>query len=69
VSFSRDGIAVGIRSAAEAATFGAELSDRPRRDALAVTQRLALGDRLGPLDGRAAERVADVLERLVHGAR
>jgi hypothetical protein len=69
VSFARDGIAVGIRSAAEAATLGADLSDPERRAALAAQQRAALGDRLGPLDGRAAERVARIVERFVRGAR
>ncbi len=61
VTFARDGIAIGVRSRDEAAAAAAQLLERANRNDLVARQRAALGDRIGPLDGRAAERAAEWL--------
>ena len=61
VSFAAEGIAIGVTSAAEAAVAAAELADLERRTSAAARARVALGDRIGPLDGRTSERAADLL--------
>lgn len=58
VTFAQDGIALGVRSVEAAAAAGAQLRERAARDDLLARQRAALGDRIGPLDGHAAERAA-----------
>ena len=64
VSFARNGIAIASGSAAEAAMIGARLSDADERARVVEAARRALGDRIGPIDGQAADRAATWLERL-----
>lgn len=58
VTFAQDGIALGVGSAEAAAAAAAQLREHAARADLVTRQRAALGDRIGPLDGRAAERAA-----------
>ncbi len=68
VTFAADGIAIGVTSAEEAGAVGIRLGDPDERRRAAEAARAALGDRLGPLDGRAAERAAAWLRSFVDGA-
>lgn len=61
VSYAADGIAIGVQSPAEAAEAAGRLSTIPMRAEAARAALLALGRRLGPLDGRAAGRAAEFL--------
>lgn len=68
VTFAADGIALGARSADEAAAIAAQLRGRDARALAAGAARQSLGGRLGPLDGMAAERAAEWLRSLVSSA-
>jgi hypothetical protein len=61
VSHVADGVALGASSVQEARRIGESLLAPDRRSDVTHRARLALGDRLGPLDGRAAERAAQWL--------
>lgn len=65
VSFAADGIAIGVRTPDEAAAAASALVGPGAREAVVAGAREALGDRIGPLDGRAAERTAAWLASLV----
>lgn len=58
VTFASEGIALGVRSPEEAAHASRMLLDPANRSSRLAGMREALGSRLGPLDGRAADRAA-----------
>ncbi|MGH2445670.1 MAG: hypothetical protein ACRDGD_06490 [Candidatus Limnocylindria bacterium] len=59
VNFARDGIALGAISVEEIHALALGLLEPGVREETVAAARAALGDRLGPLDGRAAARAAD----------
>jgi hypothetical protein len=61
--FAAEGLAVEVTSAEEAALAALRLAAEPARTASLERARAGLADHLGPLDGRAAERTADLLLR------
>lgn len=66
VTFADEGISRAVRTMDEAAAVGAALASSGARQAMAQTQRAALGQRVGPLDGAAAERAAERLAAMVN---
>jgi hypothetical protein len=64
VDFAADGIALGVTDEASAATAVRRLRDETAWRQAVTDARAALSDRLGPLDGRAAERLADLVLEL-----
>jgi len=61
VSFASEGIAAEAKTADEAARIAPSLASEPGRSSSVARARTALEAHLGPLDGRAAERTADLL--------
>jgi hypothetical protein len=61
VDFAVDGIALGVTDLASAATIVRRLRDETAWRQAVTDARAALSDRLGPLDGRAADRLADLV--------
>jgi hypothetical protein len=61
VDFAADGIALGATDEASAASVARRLLDKGAWRQAVTDARAALADRLGPLDGRAAERLADLV--------
>lgn len=67
VRYDRDGLALGATDAATAASVARSLrEDTVRADAISRA-RVTLSDHVGPLDGRAAERIATVVAGMVAG--
>lgn len=64
VTFVDEGIALGVDSPDAAARLAGRLSDLTERSAVVDAARRVLDDRIGPLDGRAAERAARWLHDL-----
>ena len=64
VDFAADGIALGATDEAAAAAVVRRLHDEDAWRQAVAAARAALADRLGPLDGRAAERLADLVLEL-----
>ena len=69
VTFARDGIALGATSVEETVGLAHRLSDPEQRRRSVAAARAAIGDRLGPLDGRAAARAAGWLTGFVEAGR
>jgi hypothetical protein len=63
VTFADEGIALSVGTPEEARSWGRRLLDASERDATMNRARTALDLRIGPIDGRAAERAA----RWLHG--
>jgi hypothetical protein len=59
--FAREGLATEVRDATEAFTLAPRLVAEPGRSAAIERARPALVDHLGPLDGRATERSAELV--------
>jgi glycosyltransferase involved in cell wall biosynthesis len=64
VDFAADGIALGGTDEASAAAAARRLLDDGAWRQAVTDARAALADRLGPLDGRASERLADLVLEL-----
>lgn len=64
VTFAADGLSLGATSVAEAHAHVVSLLDPAGRNAQVDRARRVLAERAGPLDGRAAARIADLLGRL-----
>lgn len=68
VSFAADGMALGAHSVATARDHVAALLDPAMHGAQVRRARSKLSARVGPLDGRAAARIADLLRRITAGS-
>jgi len=64
LSFVADGLALKANSVMNAAAIGARLAERGARDALVGKAREAVTSYVGPLDGRASERTAELVSQL-----
>jgi spore coat polysaccharide biosynthesis predicted glycosyltransferase SpsG len=62
--FAREGVSVEARSSEEAAKAAAELVSDPGRSVVLRRARSALEPHLGPLDGRATRRTADLVREM-----
>jgi hypothetical protein len=69
VSFVREGIALGATDDASAASAFRTLLDEDRRREVVERARTGLVPHLGPMDGHAASRVAELVERLARNAQ
>lgn len=65
--FAAEGIATEVHDRDEAAAAAPRLVAEPGRSAVLARARAALADHLGPLDGHAAARSADLVARLLEG--
>jgi hypothetical protein len=69
VTFAADGIALGVTTDEEAEQVARSLLNSTTRDRAVRASRAALGNRIGPLDGRAADRAASWLGGLATESR
>jgi hypothetical protein len=67
VDFAADGLAVGATDAGSAAAVAVALRDEEARASAVERSQRAAAERLGPLDGRAAERAARLMLALARG--
>ncbi len=65
VSFAAEGLATEVRSSREAAQVATSLARDPGRGEAVRRARAALGEHLGPLDGQAGRRSAELVLRVL----